>query len=524
MKRRNFIKNTVASAFFTPVLIDGIEAQALDYTSPFLRALMQVTGVTDRVLIVIQLNGGNDGLNTVIPLDQLSDYNKLRANIALPENKVLKLNGVGNIALHPIMTGMQRLYNEGKLVVIQGVSYPQPNFSHFRASDIWFTGGDSNQQLTTGWAGRYLQNRFQGFPDAYPNPMMPDPLAIQIGYTVSTALLGSSVSTGTVIQNPDTFARLIGDKPNIAPSDVPNTYAGKQVAFLRQQQISAVGYAAQIKNAATKATNKATYPTQNSLADQLKIVARLIAGGLQTKIYYVSIGGFDTHAEQVAISDNTTGAHAELLKDVSDAIASFQSDIEQLGMQDNVVGMTFSEFGRRANSNLSKGTDHGTSAPMFVFGKNVRGSVIGKTSSLTDLENGNLKMQYDFRQIYASVLTDWFGTDKATASTILQRDFATLPIFFSGAVTGFRDRIMEVSPLLLYPNPASNEVMIDLKDISIASGIARVFDITGREVIQKPLSNTNLVSVDVSQLQSGRYVVRVESGKKAYSGALIVVH
>jgi uncharacterized protein (DUF1501 family) len=522
MRRRKFIKNTIASALFAPVMIDGISAKAIDASSPFLRALTKVMGVSDRVLVVIQLNGGNDGINTVLPLDQYADYNRLRANIAIPESKVLKLEKNNNIGLHPIMTGMQKLYNEGKLVIVNGVSYPQPNFSHFRASDIWFTGADSNQQLTTGWAGRYLENRFQGFPDAYPNPMMPDPLAIQIGFSVSTALLGSRVSMATVIQNPDTFARLIGDKPNIAPGEIPDTYAGKQIAFLRQQQISAVGYAAQIKNAAAKANNKATYPTQNTLADQLKIVARLIAGGLQTKIYYVSIGGFDTHAAQVDATDPTIGAHTELLRDVSDAIASFQSDIEQLGIQDNVIGMTFSEFGRRVASNSSRGTDHGTSAPMFVFGTNVKGSVLGKNSSLTDLENGNLKMQYDFRQVYATVLNDWFGTDKPTTTTILQKDFSNLPIFNS-KVTGWHDKVYEVNPLLIYPNPASDTVVLDLKDNYIPSGVATVFDMMGRLVIQESIQNANLIQLDVSRLINGRYVVRIESGQKVYSGGLLVV-
>jgi uncharacterized protein (DUF1501 family) len=522
MKRRDFLGN-LSSALVLPVVVDGFSAKAFTGSSPFLNALLKVAGQTDRVLVVVQLNGGNDGLNTVLPLDQYSTYMTLRGNIAIPEAKVLRLTANNTAGLHPTMTGLQRLYNDGKVSMVQGVSYPQPNFSHFRSSDIWFTAADSTQNLPTGWMGRYLDSRFPNYPDAYPNPQMPDPLAIQIGYVSSTALLGSKVSTATVIQNPDTFAQLVGDKPTVAPSNLPNTYSGKQIGFIRQQQVSSVQYAAQIKTAANKATNKATYPTNNTLADQLKIVARLIAGGLQTKIYYVTLGGFDTHAAQVQATDTTAGDHANLLRMLSDAIASFQNDVEQLGIADHVVGMTFSEFGRRAASNNSLGTDHGTSAPLFVFGKGVKGGMIGKSANLTDLDNGNFKMQYDFRQIYASVLNDWFGTEKNVSDLVLQRTFATLPIFGSGTVLGFNDHLFEEKILSFYPNPAVSDIVIELEDLFVAGARLRVIDMAGREVMQQNISAVQQMSLNISNFAIGQYVLRVESGKKAYSGKLMVV-
>lgn len=523
MKRRNFLEN-IAGAFILPVLVDGFSAKAFTGNSPFLNALLKVAGQTDRSLVIIQLNGGNDGLNTVIPLDQLTNYMSLRSNIAIPEAKVLKLTNNQATGLHPAMTGMQKLYNDGKLSLIQGASYPQPNFSHFRASDIWFTGADATQQMTTGWLGRYLETRFQNYPDAYPNPQMPDPLAIQIGYVASTALLATKVSAATVIQNPDTFAQLIGEKPTVAPSDLPNTYSGKQIGFIRQQQVSSVQYASQIKVAAAKATNKATYPTGNSLADQLKIVARLIAGGLQTKVYYVTLGGFDTHAGQVLTSDTTVGDHANLLRTLSDAISVFQNDIELLGVADNVVGMTFSEFGRRPDSNNSFGTDHGTSAPMFVFGKNVKGGIIGTSPNLKDLDNGNLKMQHDFRQIYASVLNDWFGTEKTVTNTVLQRSFSTLPIFGTGTISGFYDQKFEEKSLLLYPNPAVENVVLELDEIFVSSALLRIIDMSGRIVMTQTVSPIQQIPIDVGRFPTGKYVVRLEAGKKAYSGSLLVIH
>ena len=169
----------------------------------------------------------------------------------------------------------------------------------------------------------------------------------------------------------------MGEKPN-APATNLTGYAGQQIEYIRQQQASAVSYAGQIKKAADKAKNLATYPAGNSMAAQLKIIARLIAGGMKTKVYYVTMGGFDTHAAQVVGTDTSTGNHANLLRTLSDAVLAFQNDLAQLKIEDRVVGMTFSEFGRRAISNGSLGTDHGTSAPMFVFGTAVKSPMVGK--------------------------------------------------------------------------------------------------------------------------------------------------
>ena len=429
MKRRNFLQHA-ASSLLLPVLIDGYGAKAFARPSSFIQSLVDLAGQSDRVLVIIQLQGGNDGLNMVIPLDQMSVYTnpKFRGNIAIPEAKALRLKNYSQTGLHPAMTGLQQLFNDGKLSIVQGVSYPTPNFSHFRASDIWMTAVDSSQTAASGWAGRYLDKRFPGYPDNYPTTQMPDPPAIQIGYVTATSLLGPTGSMAIVLQDPDTFARLVGDKPN-APATNLTGYAGQQIEYIRQQQASSVSYAGQIKTAAGKSKNLATYPTGNALGDQLKIIARLIAGGMQTKVYYVTMGGFDTHAAQVVGTDTTTGTHANLLRTLSDAVLAFQNDLTQLKIEDRVVGMTFSEFGRRAISNGSFGTDHGTSAPMFVFGTAVKSPMVGKNPNLSDLDNNNLKMQTDFRQVYAAILTDWFGTDTATESTTLFRDFPVATVF-----------------------------------------------------------------------------------------------
>ena len=426
MKRRDFLRNTIPMALL-PSLINGISVRALAAT-PSLRAANRDLG-TDRVLVLIQLNGGNDGLNTVIPLEYYDAYHAARTNIAIPEDKVLRLEGFEATGLNPAMPEMQQLFNAGKLSIIQGVGYPQPNFSHFRATDIWLTGADAGQVLPTGWAGRYLDYEYPHWPQEYPNAQMPDPLAIQVGSLVSPALQGPALTMGMAISNPNSFYDLINDRS--APAS--DTRAGDQLAYIREMSVKTDQYANVIKKAAqkvTKQSDKYPAPGKNPLADQLKIVARLVAGGLKTKVYLVSIGGFDTHARQTETADTTTGNHAKLLAKLSEAIGAFQDDLSGLQASQRVVGMTFSEFGRRIRSNASGGTDHGAAAPVFVFGEGVQSGIIGKNPVLpaTATVNDNVAMQYDFREIYATLLENWFHTDPAAADAVLLKGYPSLPL------------------------------------------------------------------------------------------------
>jgi uncharacterized protein (DUF1501 family) len=441
-----------------------------------------------------------------------------RKNIAIPEAKALKLKNYAETGLHPAMTGMQQLFNDSKLSIIQGVSYPTPNFSHFRASDIWMTAVDPSQTATSGWAGRYLDKQFPGFPDGYPTTTMADPPAIQIGYVTATTLLGPTDSMAIVLQDPDTFARLVGDKPNDPLTNVSG-YAGQQLEYIRQQQASSVSYATQIRTAATKGKNLATYPANNALAAQLKIIARLISGGSQTKVYYVTLNGFDNHAGQVVSTDTTTGTHANLLRTLSDAILAFQTDLGQLKVEDRVVGMTFSEFGRRAVSNGSFGTDHGTSAPMFVFGTAVKTPMVGKNPNLSDLDNGNLKMQTDFRQVYAAILTDWFGTNASTETATLFKDFPAAPVF--------QQTVTATEPLAsdarLYPNPASSEVVLESSWLAQGVTSVQVADMQGRFMsVGTSRPSATSVRLNVNSLPTGDYVLRVETEKGSLTKRMIV--
>jgi uncharacterized protein (DUF1501 family) len=417
MKRRDFIHNSLAGVVM-PSLMNGFSFKAFG-------------GITDtnmndeNVLVIVQLNGGNDGLNMVIPIDKYDLYQNARANIAIPKDKLLKILQNETLGLNPAMTGLQTLFNEGKASLIQSVGYPNPNFSHFRATDIWNTASSSNEFLNSGWAGRYLSMNNPNYPTGYPNSKAPDPLAIQIGSVVSTALQGPLVNMGMAITNTSSFYNLVTGKSDA----VPNTLAGQNLRFLRDVAVSTNQYANAIKNAAGKVPTQGTYPTGNGLADQLKIVARLIAGGLKTKVYMVNIGGFDTHSNQVN-ADFVTGSHATLLGRVSDAIKAFMDDLKALNVSKRVVGMTYSEFGRRVKSNASMGTDHGAAAPMFMFGDLVQPVILGKSPDIAanPTVNDNIPMQYDFRSVYHSVLEHWFCMDSSNLRDVVSGTYQQLSL------------------------------------------------------------------------------------------------
>lgn len=479
MKRRQFIKSVLPAGVVLPSVINGFSMKAFA-GSPLFSALASAAVETDHVLVMIQLNGGNDGLNMVVPLDQYDSLAKARSNILLPQNKILKLNGISKTGLHPAMTGLQSLFNEGKLQVVQSVGYPQPNFSHFRATDIWLTGSDSKQTLASGWIGRYLNEEYPNYPVDYPNNIMPDPLAIQIGSFISPAIQGPSVNMGLAISDPVNFYNLI----NGIQDPVPNTPAGKELSYIRRVSQQTQQYANVIKSAAAKVTRQFPYPANNSLADQLKIVSRLIAGGLKTRIYMVSIGGFDTHSLQVNVNATETGSHALLLQRVSDAIKAFMDDLKYQNVSKRVVGMTFSEFGRRIKSNSSGGTDHGAAAPLFVFGDHVQQGVLGTNPviSASVNVNDNVPMQYDFRSIYASILENWFCVPAITLNNIMLKNFQSLPIISNSASCNpANNPNLNAGRKIIdnYPNPFQYSTTIEYETAG-GHTLIQVFDVQGR--------------------------------------------
>jgi uncharacterized protein (DUF1501 family) len=486
--------------------------RAYDKGHTFLNNLLLPPGDNDRVFVIVQLNGGNDGLNTVIPVDNFSRYVNARKNIFIDQSKVLKLNGYDTVGLHPAMTGMQQLFNDGKLHIVQAVGYPQPNFSHFRATDIWMTASDSKQVLNSGWMGRFLDELYPGFPAGYPNTTMPDPLAVQIGSVTSLTLQGPMQPMGVSISNPASFYSLVNNQQD----PVPNTLAGNELTYIREMSRQTQKFGEVIKNANSKVTSQGVYPTGNSLADQLKIVARLIKGGLKTKIYMVNYGGFDTHSGQVTTGDTSTGTHARLLGNVSAAIKAFMDDIRLLGVEDRVVGMTFSEFGRRILSNGSSGTDHGAAAPLFVFGAKVEGGISGNNPTIpsTATVGDNIPYQYDFRSVYASILSNWLCVDSGMLNTVMLKNFQDLPLTKVGTCSVLNPVGSAEQLIVAYPNPFHKSVGIQFKTMG-GHTLLQVLDGAGRLV--RILTDrdynpgTYKVDFDGEHLPAGIYYVRLQN-------------
>ena len=519
MKRRDFLQKSIPAATVLPALINGYSVNAFAADSPLVQALMRGTTDTDHVLVIIQLSGGNDGLNMVIPISTYSNYYNARTNIAIPQSRILALGSSGT-GIHPAMTGMHSIFNAGNMKVLQAVGYPQPNFSHFRATDIWMSASNSNQEVFTGWAGRYLNYENPNFPIGFPSISAPDPLAIQIGSTTTLTTQGPSVNMAMSITNPTSFYNLL----NGTTDPVPDTPAGKELKYVRLVSQQTQKYATVIRTAANAVTQQVTYPTNNSLGDQLKIVSRLIKGGLKTRIYMVSTGGFDTHSVQ-ANADTTTGAHATLLQRLSDAIKAFQDDLQFLGIQDRVIGMTYSEFGRRIKSNSSVGTDHGAAAPMFLFGTKIEQGVLGDNPTIPTVAsvNDNVPMQYDFRSIYSTILEKWFCLDKTVVAGLyppnINNQLQSLPLFKSSivcnAVTRPPDPAFDAI-ISNSPNPFTERTTIRFRTEG-GHTLIQIIDTLGR-VIKNLLeqdyltAGVNTVTFDSGGLPTGIYYARLQNG------------
>ena len=520
MKRRDFLQKTIPAATLLPALISGYSVKAFAADSPLVQALMQNITDTDHVLVIIQLSGGNDGLNTVIPISTYSNYYNARTNVAIPQSRILALGSSG-AGIHPSMTGLHNIFNAGNMKVIQAVGYPQPNFSHFRATDIWMSASNSNQEVFSGWTGRYLNYEYPNFPTGYPNVNATDPLAIQIGSTTTLTSQGPAVNMAMSITNPTSFYNLL----NGTTDPVPDTPAGKELKYVRLVSQQTQKYSTVIRGAANGVTQQSAYPANNNLADQLKIVARLVKGGLKTRVYMVSTGGYDTHSVQVNAGDTTTGAHATLLQRLSDAIKAFQDDLQFLGVQDRVIGMTYSEFGRRIKSNSSTGTDHGAAAPMFLFGSKIAQGVLGDNPAIpvNASVNDNIPLQYDFRSIYSTILEKWFCLDKTIVAGLyppnINSQLQSLPLFKSSitcnASTPPPDPAFD-SIITNSPNPFTESTTIKFKTEG-GHTLIQIIDTLGR-VIKTLLERdyisaaTDTVTFDSGGLPTGIYYARLQNG------------
>tara|TARA_Y100001960_G_scaffold29585_2_gene25806 strand:+ start:3497 stop:5080 length:1584 start_codon:yes stop_codon:yes gene_type:complete len=527
MKRRDFLKSSVPLASI-PLYVGGMPVSVLAETSN-MRELTNAGCATDRVLVLVFLDGGNDGINTLIPIDQYDILMRdgsggdsepvRRPDLMVPESSIHKISDIDGF--HPGMEEFKNLFNEDKLGIIRNAGYPNPNKSHFRSTDIWNTGSSSEEYLSSGWLGRHLSKDHPNFPDNYPNENFPDPLALTIGRTTSHTCQGPIINMGIAVKNLNAFVDVKeGD------GETPDTPYGHELAYIRNASKLTNDYLDRIEEAANKGrTSSNAYPedTASDLAQQLETVAKLIDGGLQTRIYVVRIGGFDTHDNQVE-GDPESGRHAYLLDSLSKSIAAFQSDIIDKGLEERILTMTYSEFGRRVFQNKSEGTDHGEGGPMFFVSPYVNPEPIGKMPSLAHIDN--IAWEYDFRSAYGSVLMDWFCVEESTIKSILYEQFEYIPILV-GTVTGNKEIIKQDENIKTFPNPFVDWVTIEIK---IDKGPVRLYmiDSSGKlikEIINKNLSSgTHKIRYNASELKNGLYFIKLQNNKSKFGRSIIKYH
>ena len=401
--RRGFLKS--AALFSSMGLAPAFLTRAAEGETPAINGFKD-----DRVLVVLQLGGGNDGLNTVVPYTN-DLYYRARPQIGIKKDQALRLTD--DLGLNKNLEGLLGLYDAGKAAIVQGVGYPNPDRSHFRSMEIWHTASDSEQYLGDGWIGRYFDNCCSG--TARPQA------GVALGPERPQAFDGAK-GLGVAFDNPDNFGWRPGkftDTPdNFAKLNTPIAQTGSTLDFLRHTTSNAIMSSAEVKEAANRAGLAGGAVARKNGEAAFRTVAGLIRGGLQTRIYYIAAGGFDTHANQA-------GTHDNLLKRLGEGLAQFQQQLEQDGTADRVMTMVFSEFGRRVEQNASGGTDHGTAAPMFLVGNRIKPGIHGAAPNLADLDNGDLKHSVDFRSVYASVLQQWFEVDP---EPVLTQRFNTFPI------------------------------------------------------------------------------------------------
>ncbi len=538
MERRKFIKlSATASAIaLTPFEMKGImeiqEIKNCDFTG--------------RRLVLINLDGGNDGLNTLVPINQYDLYSNLRPTIKVPEtgiNKYIPLDSglVDNkqLGLHPSLSEFKNLYDSGKMRLLQSVGYPSQNKSHFASSDIYMTGNDGNGWVngkTSGWIGRYMEQMyFDELGNSYP-------FAVQMGNVKNSlgfhGLHEHGMNMNITNQDASGFYSVINGLGGEAPENIPaGTDYGIELDYIIETDKLANVYAGSISNAFNTGSNSIIYPDTN-LSDQLKTVARLIKGGLQSKIYMVRLKGFDTHANQLETGNgDILGRHDILLKELNGAISAFMSDIEGLGIDDDVVAMTYSEFGRKVAENGNLGTDHGEVAPMFVFGKAVEGGVSGVNPDLYEASQENNwqveTVQYDYRAVFGTVLKEWMGGGESvidqtffdytnmssfndsTVSEIIKTNYK----IDLGCINSVKDEVDTENEGLNWfasPNPFFDNITLRSDD-DIEKATIKVSSQNGQLVKAINADYLNgMIRLDLSNLSSGIYTLNIiVEGKKA---------
>lgn len=507
LNRRDFIKLTSIASASLPFALSGFPLYANDKPKEY-----QFNTENENILVLVQLQGGNDGLNTVFDLNQYDNLQSVRSNIIIPESELLTVNST--TSFHPAMAGLQNIWNKDKLAIVQNVGYPNQNRSHFRSSDIWNSASNANDFVSSGWIGRFFEEKHPTFPENYPNEHNTDPFAITIGKIVSETCQGNLSNFSMALEDPESpGTALASNKGNI-----PNNCYGNALSFVNDTIAQTNAYATVIEKAANAGNNLSEKYTSTNLSEKLKNVAKLISGGLKTKVYIVQIGGFDTHDNQIVEGDRSTGKQAVLLQELSDAIAAFQEDLELLNIDEKVIGMTYSEFGRRIRSNAGLGTDHGTAAPLFMFGNCVNNSILGDAPEIDTAvdEKEGVQMQFDFRNIYSTILTDWLGATKQEVTNVLFENFEALPLFKTGcsAALSVEDFLSQKLEITVYPNPTTNFINITFfgNNENVKITLYNTIGAIVKNITNKKYDTLqHKINVDLQNLPKGNYFVHYAS-------------
>ncbi len=417
--RRQFAKRT----------LQGASAVAIGTATPKGWIQSLAASLTDqdrdreRVLVVIQLSGGNDGLNTIIPIAN-DDYYKARPKLAIPKNE--SLNVAPECGLHPSLRGIASLMDERKFTVLHGVGYPGPNRSHFESMDIWHSCSRKESRTSDGWLGRY-------FAQTKPSTEVTDSCGLHLGNEqLPMALVARGVQTpslasidqlrwkGRTADAMPTLPSLSMRSSEAVPADSENHL----LDFVSASTASAMRASERLDKALASPDDSGDFPN-SQLGEKLKVISRLLLAGLRTRVYYVTLDGFDTHANQLA-------AHAGLMRQWSDALSAFHKRLDRAGLGERVLAFTFSEFGRRVAENASLGTDHGAASPAFLSGPSLKHPIFGSQPSLNALDDGDLKFHTDFRSVYATLIEDWLGTP---SKNILAGEYSKLQDLGLASVT-----------------------------------------------------------------------------------------
>ncbi len=473
---------------------------------------------TDRVLILIRLKGGNDGLNTIVPINQYDTYANARPSIRIKEDQLFNLDS--NYGMPNYAQKLERMWGDGKMKVVHGVGYNDSSLSHFKGSDIWAS-SDVTRTQNNGWLGRYFENLY---PDYLVNP--PEkPVAIQIGSNGNLIFEGDDLNFAFSAADPKKLFDIAQNGTLYDFDNLPDCTYGEKVGFLKGVANTTFTYAGVINEAYEKSNDYGDYP-DNNLSRQLSIISRLIKGNLGTKVYLVTIGSFDTHNDQ-------PNRHQELISQLTETISYFYEDLGDAGWDDKVVAMTISEFGRRVKQNGSNGTDHGTAAPVMLFGKGLEGNgFIGEHPDLTQLtKNGDMTHSVDFRQLYASVMKEWLCIDEnQVKQVLLGEEYESLDLGFSCSSSienPITDNEQIFEHLVTY---SENQSFLHITNTKSAHVDISLYNLTGQkvatlrnEVMIEGKHIINIKEASKTNLAEGFYAYRIVTNKKKYSKPVMIL-